>query len=342
MQETSKQSPVAKDVVITGDIRAALLLYRLRYWTGKARIQRDGKFWIAKTRKEWCEVETGLNEYQFRTALGILLDRGLVEKARYRFAGQPMTHLRLTDAALNGDGTPIQNGDCSPIQNGDGTPIQNGEQSPVHITESYIQGDTNKQTYGLHSAGKEPMKKLKAGEHTVADVDTVFTGTPKNALLYKVWIAEVKKLSKSKFYSATSKEAGIMSGLDKRLKKLKEEQGLDPFKFVRHAIGGWYRATKHLKSAGSLKWAPDTPDLGFMVKHLNLFLSWYDLETSGASKTAEIILGKSSSAGVKAGLPDHTDSVFEPEDIPVTSKTAAPTKPTIPGLDKFKSKFKWD
>lgn len=95
-----------------GDVLAGLLLSQIVYWylpdkDGKTRLTvshpspRDrGKpdapqyLWLAKRRDEWWE-EIRLTERQVDRAVKILVDRGLIETARFKFNGAPTLHIRL-------------------------------------------------------------------------------------------------------------------------------------------------------------------------------------------------------------------------------------------------------
>lgn len=72
-------------VRMTGDANAALLLAQIVYWTPRAKVYRDGKFWIAKTYQEWTD-EIGISKVRtVRTAFNKLIEYNLIEKTVYRF-----------------------------------------------------------------------------------------------------------------------------------------------------------------------------------------------------------------------------------------------------------------
>jgi hypothetical protein len=100
---------VGRDIVIRRshlnllerDMPGAALLSHIVYWfsppkdgTSKFSVQRDGKYWIAKTREEWME-ECGITHTQYLRVMPILKSLGLVEVRVMKFGGQPMTHVRL-------------------------------------------------------------------------------------------------------------------------------------------------------------------------------------------------------------------------------------------------------
>ena len=87
---------------IAGDLVAGILLSQIIYWhlpskrdgQTKLRVKKDGKLWLAKGRDDWWD-ECRITPRQFDRAIGILVDKGIVEKERFRFGGSPTIHIRL-------------------------------------------------------------------------------------------------------------------------------------------------------------------------------------------------------------------------------------------------------
>jgi hypothetical protein len=84
-----------------GDILAGLTLSQIVYWhlpskSGKSKLQvkKRGVLWLAIRRVDWWD-QTRLTPRQADRAIGILIKKGLVEKAVFKFFGEPTTHLRL-------------------------------------------------------------------------------------------------------------------------------------------------------------------------------------------------------------------------------------------------------
>src|SRR5205814_306592 len=57
---------------------------------------RGGVFWLAKSAAHW-KAEMGLTPKQTYRSTNVLKSRGLIETKVMRFAGNPTTHLRLTE-----------------------------------------------------------------------------------------------------------------------------------------------------------------------------------------------------------------------------------------------------
>jgi hypothetical protein len=75
----------------TGDIKAALLLSQLVYWTDKAK---DTEGWIFKTYKAWQE-EIALTEYEIRAASAKLKKKGILATKIKKAHGNPTVHYRI-------------------------------------------------------------------------------------------------------------------------------------------------------------------------------------------------------------------------------------------------------
>ncbi len=96
-------------VDIAGSFKSGALLGRMVYYylpsknssRNKLRVKRKGVLWIAKTRDDWRQ-EIHLTGKELDRALKQLIDRGLVVKKTFHFAGKPTLHVRLnTDTFLD-------------------------------------------------------------------------------------------------------------------------------------------------------------------------------------------------------------------------------------------------
>lgn len=92
---------------ITKSLTAGTLLSRIAYWfsprkdgTPRLTVQKNGQFWLAKTRTDW-KKEIMISEYEYDGAVKILKELGLVETKIFKFNGTPMTHIRIIEENLN-------------------------------------------------------------------------------------------------------------------------------------------------------------------------------------------------------------------------------------------------
>lgn len=87
---------------LAGDVVCGMLLSQIVYWftpsqgseTPKARIQRDGRLWIAKAREDWHE-ECRISVDQFDRCIGALEKKGFVVTGVFRFNGNPTKHISV-------------------------------------------------------------------------------------------------------------------------------------------------------------------------------------------------------------------------------------------------------
>jgi len=90
-------------IVLAGDVVTGTLLAQIVFWslpdaTGKLKggilCREDGHRYIAKTRVQWM-AETGLTLKQYKRAITILKNKGIVEVRRMQFQRLTQTHVRL-------------------------------------------------------------------------------------------------------------------------------------------------------------------------------------------------------------------------------------------------------
>jgi hypothetical protein len=86
---------------MTGDIKAAMVLDELIFWTlprenkmSGLRVWKDGVLWLAVGRSEWWDRKR-LTERQADTAIKKLLEQNIIIKDVFRFNNSPTMHLRL-------------------------------------------------------------------------------------------------------------------------------------------------------------------------------------------------------------------------------------------------------
>lgn len=108
-EETDYDSINVKRIYIdiAEDLIAGILLSQIVYWhlpskrdgNSKLKVKKGNKLWLAKGREDWWD-ECRITPRQFDRAIGILAEKGIIEKKLFRFNGSPMTHIRLIPDAL--------------------------------------------------------------------------------------------------------------------------------------------------------------------------------------------------------------------------------------------------
>lgn len=81
---------------------AAILLSQIVYWSSnnRLRVKRDGVLWLAKKREDLA-AECGLTLNQYRWCMSKLKKLGLVVVEQHKFAGDPISHIRLDRGRLD-------------------------------------------------------------------------------------------------------------------------------------------------------------------------------------------------------------------------------------------------
>ena len=151
---------------IAGDLVAGILLSQIIYWhlpskrdgQTKLRVKKDGKLWLAKGRDDWWD-ECRITPRQFDRAIGILVDKGIVEKERFRFGGSPTIHIRLVpevvmqyiENEISGVNSILTKGENPILQNVKMEPDERLKTLTENTTENTTE-TTTLNTYALNSA----------------------------------------------------------------------------------------------------------------------------------------------------------------------------------------------
>lgn len=140
--------------LVDGDVVVGLLLSQIAYWCApdargqsKLRVWRKGVQWIAKTRQEWLG-ETGLTLQQYRRAIRILKDKGLVEVRVMRFRGLTQSHLRILRPIAHFLGVKPPSHANTPSRRGVSPPCDR----TTYTTDRGIEEKSTKRSCGLPSA----------------------------------------------------------------------------------------------------------------------------------------------------------------------------------------------
>lgn len=262
-------SPVARYAEMAGDLIGGLLLSQIAFWSmpgrdgkSKLRIKRDGSWWIAKTRLEWCR-ETGLSLRQYRRAYRILVDRRLIYSKVMKFAGQPMTHVRLVEGFWSKGPYPS---------------VQKGPSTKALLTSSCT--ETTVSTYVQIKGATQNVAQLSKGEPVGANPCST-SGQTKGKLGHMPKGADIlhgfhqnKKDPKSlgMFWKSRKSLEYPVSDLTKKEEgQLKRLQTLltpeTARQVVKLVIDDWVGFAHLTKAQFDLKSVPPVPDIGFVLKY---------------------------------------------------------------------------
>jgi hypothetical protein len=106
-------------VDMAGDLLAGLLLSQIVFWhlpnkqgRRKLRVEREGTFWLAKTRDEWYD-ELRMIPPEVDRALATLEAAGLIETRVWKFSNHPTKHVRIVPEVFMSAWNEVLKGDRS-------------------------------------------------------------------------------------------------------------------------------------------------------------------------------------------------------------------------------------
>lgn len=160
---------------ITLDIRSALLLSQLIYWSDRT-ADRNG--WIYKSHKDW-QTELGLNRYFLDKARDRLIQLGLIEVKIKKANGSPTMHFRVKADALGKTlnsllrATEPDKTKCRNLANGNARVWQNKmskfskslTETTTEITTQTDIEDINNNKKNLSSHHRKPVNKYTSGRY---------------------------------------------------------------------------------------------------------------------------------------------------------------------------------
>jgi len=160
---------------ITLDIKSALLLSQLIYWSDRTT---DGNGWIYKSHKDW-QTELGLNRYFLDKARDRLIQLGLIEVKIKKANGSPTMHFRVKADALGKTlnsllrATEPDKTKCRNLANGNDRVWQNKmskfskslTETTTEITTQTDIEDINNNKKNLPSHHRRPANKYTSGRY---------------------------------------------------------------------------------------------------------------------------------------------------------------------------------
>lgn len=160
---------------ITLDIKSALLLSQLIYWSDRTT---DGNGWIYKSHKDW-QTELGLNRYFLDKARDRLIQLGLIEVKIKKANGSPTMHFRVKADALGKtlnsllQATEPDKTKCRNLANGNDRVWQNKmskfskslTETTTEITTQTDIEDINNNKKNLPSHHRRPANKYTSGRY---------------------------------------------------------------------------------------------------------------------------------------------------------------------------------
>lgn len=295
-----------------GDPVTAILCSQIHYWyslskvgRSKLRIQKKGNHWIAKSAKEWTE-ETGLTPAQVKRAIGVLVDRGVIEKMVTLFNGAPTVHVRALQVqgkslkegeylfAIKGVGSPPSQ-EANPLAViGDSVAIQHLPLAThaKSITETLQENSKETTQDSMASSDavlpKEEIPKQQPEKNEYDVVAGMLVSESKTAVVNSsapttdtspilVWnqLTALHAKDYGEYLAPNKKELGQLTQFSKDL-------GSRAVPVLRLLFSEWGRFAKYAKNKHGAYSIPVMPTLGFMLRYPNAALNYWQQEGKSA------------------------------------------------------------
>lgn len=319
-QDKSKHNTIAFQTdyvpLLNGDVLAALMLSQIYFWyrpsekTGnsKLRVYKDGKWWLAKSNKDWL-TETGMEASGSRRCITVLERLGVIEVGKFRFNGSPVLHVRLV--AMQGRNTPL----TDPMDVFEKKFLSTAFQKiPESITESTT-GDYCKEKEAAKAAKAKPqdtqttfkgketpegieeltedsemktkelLKQLMESKTPADEKPTTPTG------LAVLWKREVAKASGEFVPSVTKKELG-------QFKRVLAVLGDEAGPVVSHVIHHWGAYVFDVKMKKGLNSGPLEPTISYLTLYVGVAKNFFDAMVLNTVHTSE-----------DGGMPSHESTI---------------------------------
>jgi hypothetical protein len=323
-------SPTAACELEAGNKNAGQLLYRLKHYMKMARVKRHGVLWVAHTRAYWC-ADVPLSLDQYNRAVKHLIGRGRVESRIMRFAGQPMTHLRLLETPQSSV-APLLHSLVGLVPH---SPVGLVPHSSTGVHTGVPTGDY---TYGIAASAGVPSgnkteqeaskmdaaTKLAIGGGAKAkDIVALVKGSLRAsakamAQQPKVTTGQLELLWKQQCAKAYPDRVSVWNGKKGVfLRQLYDKLGAETPLIVVEAIKHWGSFTGLAKVQSGIKHAPTFPEPWYLLQQAEPLLAWWKKQKNpvaemGNMKSVAAFFAEKGQALVGATPP--VQSVAQPPD----------------------------
>lgn len=303
-----------------GDLATGALLSQIAHWAAQPDI-----YWIAKTREEWM-AETGLTLEQYKRAIGVLKQKGLVEVKIMKHNGVTMTHVRLAPKEPK---TPTGGPKGSKEPTGSGETHQPDRSTSIlHSTEersSTSIGEANqdlrkeenlkktRRTYGVEgSTGEYKSKRKDIASPSITHKGWLMKASeilkhwkaPTTGNLGSYWKSRMVLVYGGHQKPLTVKEQG-------QLKQLHKYLGDQTRPVIDYAINHWIKVSVRAGAIAGTSY-PSEPHIGFLLKHHAVVVN---LLTPEVTPTPSPKVVKAPVPMVATGTEDETPHVLTAQEL---------------------------
>lgn len=290
--------------LVEHDVSVARLLAQIAYWHPKMKITKAGQKWIAKTREEWMR-ETGLTRHQYDRALRRLKERRLIYTARFKFLGQPITHLCLTEDGVGclGPAAPHMSGapDKPPSATADSPITVNTGKEYRQKTGGAVAPQPSDPVLSLINGGKAALAPIATAPRPSGLDDWQGAWLAAHALAFPGEYAR----------PFTQKQRGQLKLLCHCF-----PAGMDRAAALARLVTDWQGFTQFAKDHMGAFNLPMRPDMGFATKYAQAAVNFVAQQQPPAIPRPRSTLPRPASA-VAAAIPTPPAPVPAPVPVPV-------------------------
>lgn len=278
-------------IPVAGDIVVAILLSQIHYWHNKdkkgkvrLRVLKVKKLWIAKTREKWM-AETGLTLKQYRRAIIVLRQKGLIEVRQMDFKGLSVSHIRLIPQTPPEAQGPLQ--PAAPEAHCSGEPTgltPEVQRLQTEITDRDSGGDASRAGTGetneeLQEERRDPEPeeertqldevtvdvlandgKIEADAMKATDVLHAHTTGKVEGSIHTFWQKRMELVTEKFQGGLTNRAKGQLSQLQKKLGPDMTRAVID------YALNNWWKFASRAGTGAGVTY-PTVPTLDFLIKY---------------------------------------------------------------------------
>lgn len=242
--------PLHRCIAAAGELLSGHFLHRLLRWHRYTKVRRDGHKWVTLTRAQW-QVELDCSLKQLRRVLATMEARGFIVRGQHGFAGKVSLFARPTEAlqrAVLDEQGPTRAGPPGPTWASPAGPtLQTFRIKPIEETKI--------------ASGRPAAAALAPTPALTPTPPQKPTSTPASTATQ---VAALEALWRDARPQApiTQKMRGQFRHLVRTLGAGEAERA------VRFALAHWARLVRAAERHHGAFKSPDTPQLGFLVKHI--------------------------------------------------------------------------
>jgi hypothetical protein len=256
--------------LVTGDWNSASLLSQIIYWrsdgsdgTPRAKVWRQNRFWVADPIKKWTD-SCMITDAEYRRSAKLLVDRGLVVTAVFKFRGINCVHFSIEDeslanalaAAISGNPPKVVN---SHFTKCDINSSQNANTAVSYTTDSALDSALDSKTaIDIAETSVDAQETLKAHKEKQTQV------LPGASLAF-LWKKRYTTIYGGFIKGFTQKEMG-------QFKKLREALGENGAPVIEYVLANWGKFAYKVAGDKGIHNTPEKPVVGFVLAHYDVAL----------------------------------------------------------------------